>query len=64
MFVLHFVGKGYGMNDGVTEMLLCVDGEPTEEDKEPAPGFELESVTETDIDDPPSSFPFDTLFKK
>ena len=61
MKVLHFIGEGSGFMRGITEYVVVLDNPDEDYDvteEECAPGFELKS--ETEIDDLPSSFPFNT----
>lgn len=63
LYILHFDGQGYGMMSGVSEYLTLHEEPPTAEDQEPAPGFELVRMYNTDIDDEFTGLPLDRILK-
>ena len=62
MKILHFTGQGYGEMEGIDEYVVVIEDSGNVEEQR-APNFILES--ETEIEDLPSSFPFNfTLIKQ
>jgi hypothetical protein len=64
-FIIHFHGEGRGYYSGVRELVNILESKPTASELEEMapPGFKVESVTDTDIDQLPSSFPFDRILQ-
>jgi len=57
-WLLHFTGQGYGSMAGVSEYVVIVDlSEELEDQREPAPGFNLSSETDLEVGDPPTTIP-------
>lgn len=61
MYILHFSGEGQAFMSGVSEYLYLTEDPPTEEEKEPAPGFELTQVYDTDTDNDYCSLPLNRV---
>lgn len=61
MFIAHYTGEGYGFMAGVGEYVELYEDEPTEEQLEAAPGFELSKLYDTDIESDYSSLPLERV---
>ena len=63
--IIHFHGEGRGFYSGATDLVTILESKPTKmelEDMTPS-GFKALSVTDTDIDELPYTFPRNEMLK-
>ncbi len=62
-WLLHFTGEGTKLMSGVHEYIILSEEEKTDDEIKDmvAPGFELNSKTDLDINEPPCSVPYNAM---